>query len=319
MRATLCVFGLATAVMLVSWMPACSAQSQLEPVVKVNDTVLNQFDLDRVFNEMLPAMTFHSGITQEKREEYREEALQRLVNDELFYQEALRLNLEVEDEVEEEIKGTITRLGGKKQYREALKKAGITDREYEKIIRKKVLVEKIREVEIEKKTNVSEKEARDYFEANKKGFKRPEAWRLRHILISVAPNASTQEWEARRMRAEEALQKIKGGEDMASMAWEYSDDPYRVKGGDLGIVHGGRLIATLESAVRELDVGELSGVVQTIYGYHIVRVEEKIEPEQLEYEEVEEKIKKKLADEKRDELEKELIERLRAEARIEVY
>jgi parvulin-like peptidyl-prolyl isomerase len=313
------VFGLVVAVLLVLWVPACSAQSQSEPVVKVNDTVLSQFDLDRVFNEMLPAMTFHSGITPEKREEYRDEAIQRLINDELFYQEALRLDIEVGEKVKEARKSAITNLGGKKQYREALKRAGLMDQEYEKIIRKKMLVEKIREVEIANKASVSDGEARDYFENNKKGFKRPEAWRLRHILLSVAPSASTKEWEEGRMRAEEALRKIKDGEDMASVAWDYSDDPYRVKGGDLGIVHSGRLVATLEGAVRELDVGELSDVVQTIYGYHIVRVEEKIEPEQLEYEEVEERIMKKLASQKRDELEKKLIERLRAEARIEVY
>jgi parvulin-like peptidyl-prolyl isomerase len=121
------------------------------------------------------------------------------------------------------------------------------------------------------------------------------------------------------LRAEEALQKIKDGEDMASVAWDYSDDPYRVKGGDLGIVHSGRLAARLEKAVQNLGVGELSDVVQTLYGYHIVRVEEKKEPEQLEYKDVEGTIKTKLARQRRGELEGKMTERLKANARIEVY
>lgn len=319
MGVALGVSGIVVAITLVLGVPAYSAQSKSEPVAKVNDTVLSQYDFDRTFNEMIPAINFHSEITPEKREEYHDEALRRLINEELFYQEALRRDLEVGREVKEAVKGTIARLGGKKQFEEALKNEGLTEREYREIIRKKILVEKIREVEIDEKASISDEEARDYFEKNKKGFKRPEAWRLRHILISVAPSASSKEWEERKMRAEEALRKIKGGEDMASVAWEYSDDPYRVKGGDLGIVHSGRLVKTLESVVRELEIGELSDVVQTIYGYHIVRVEERIEPEQLNYDEIKGKLKKKLFIKKRDELEKKLIERLRAEARIKVY
>jgi parvulin-like peptidyl-prolyl isomerase len=312
MGVALGVFGLVAAVLIVLWVPACSAQSKSKPVVKVNDTILTQSDLNKTLNGLLPAKTFHSGVTPEK-------ALERLINNELFYQKALRLGLKADKEVKEAREGAIARVGGKKQYRKALKAAGLTDREYKEMTRKKLLVKKIRDVEIEKKSNVSDEEARDYFEKNKKGFKRPEAWRLRHILVSVAPNVPAEEWEKGRMRAEEALQKIKDGEDMASVAWDYSNDPYRVKGGDLGIIHSGRLVAALENSVRKLKVGEMSDVVQTIYGYHIVRVEEIIEPEQLEYEDVEEKIKAKLAEQRRDELEEKLIERLRAEARIEVY
>jgi peptidyl-prolyl cis-trans isomerase C len=319
MGVALGIFGLVAAVLVVLWVPACSAQSEPKPVVKVNDTVLNQVDLDRTLNELLPAMTFHSGVTPEKRKEYRDEALKRLINNELFYQEALRLDLKVEKEVKEARKSAIARVGGKKQYKKALKNAGLTEREYKEMTRKKLLVKKIREVEIEEKSIVSDEEARDYFEKNKNGYKRPEAWRLRHILVSVDPSSSAENWETRRKRAEEALQKIKDGEDMASVAWEYSDDPYRVKGGDLGIVHRGRLVSSLEEIVRKLDVGEHSDVVQTIYGYHIVKVEEKIESEQLEYEDVEKKIKMKLVGQRRGELEDKLIERLRAKASIEVY
>jgi peptidyl-prolyl cis-trans isomerase C len=314
------ISGLVAALLIVFlWVPACSAQYEPKPVVKVNDTVLNQVDLDRTFNEVLPAMTFHGGITPEKREEYRDEAMERLINNELFYQEALKLGLKVEKEVKEARESAIARVGGKKQYMKALKNAGITDREYKEMTRKKLLVNKIREVEIEAKSIVSDEEARDYFEKHKEGYKRPEARRLRHILVSVDPSASAEEWETRRLRAEEALQKIKDGEDMASVAWDYSDDPYRVKGGDLGIVHSGRLAARLEKAVQNLGVGELSDVVQTLYGYHIVRVEEKKEPEQLEYKDVEGTIKTKLARQRRGELEGKMTERLKANARIEVY
>lgn len=304
--------------LLLGWAP--EASSQLKAVAKVNGAVLTERDLGEAFNKIIPAAIFHGGISPERRQAYRDKAVEQMINDELLYQEAVRMGLKVSRRrIKEARQDAVERLGGKKRFKQALETHGITQDEYEQMLRKKFLIEEILEAEVSQKAEVTDEEAREYYGRNKSGFMRPEAWRLRHILISVDPSAPPEEWEARRKRAEEALEKIKGGEDMAQVAWDYSDDRYRVKGGDLGLIHSGRLVADLEAAVRELEVGELSGVVQTIYGYHIVRVEEKKEPEQLSYEEVEDKIKRQLSAKRSEQNRKNLIERLRAEAEIEVY
>jgi peptidyl-prolyl cis-trans isomerase C len=308
----------AVAAVLVLWTPACVAQPQ--PVAKVNDRIVTQYELDEAYNEIFPAASFHGGITPEKRAKYHERAINKVVEDELLYQEALRRGLKVDEAViEEDILKTIEKVGGKRPYEQALKNAGMTEDEYASKLRRRRLVERLRKVAIEEEATVSDEEARKYYDENEKTYMMPQSWRLRHILISVPPNALPEEWEAKKVRAEEALKKIKDGEAMAAVAWDYSDDPYRVKGGDLGMVHSGRLVAELEMAVRELDVGETSDVVTSIYGYHIVRVEAKTEPQQLEYDMVADKIKTTLSQERRLKLEEELLKKLKAEATIEVY
>lgn len=148
---------------------------------------------------------------------------------------------------------------------------------------------------------------------------RPEARRIRQIKISVAPNATAEEREQKRLKALEVHSKIKGGEDMGAVAWEYSEDKYRVKGGDLGLVHRGQLIPDLENEVFKLKKNELSIILETIYGFHVVRVEEIKNPEQLSLSDISTKIRAELTQKKEDQVRMELIRNLRAKAKIEIY
>jgi len=315
-RAIGLIFSVAAIVALA--VPAWSAQPK--PFAKVNDEVLTAFDFNEALNKLLPAASFHGGITPSTREKYRDKAMQRMIDDELLYQEAMKIGLKADKRaVKDEREAIIERSGGKAQYKQALEAVGFSDKEFQKKLEKRLLLKKVIEVEVDEKATVSDEEAREYYDKNKKSYLRPESWHIRHILISVPPNALQSQWDAARKKAEEALKKIKDGEDMASVAWDYSDDPYRVKGGDLGIVHSGMLVAELENAVKKLDVGEMTGVVQSIYGFHIARVEEKLGAEQLPYEDVADSIKKSIEKKRKAKLEKELIERLRADATIEVY
>ena len=148
---------------------------------------------------------------------------------------------------------------------------------------------------------------------------RPEARKLTHILISVKPSANAEERKLRRVRAQEVIDKIKAGEDMSTVAWDYSDDPYRVKSGDYGLVHKGRLQPDLEKEVFQIEPGRLSEIVETIHGYHIFRVEEVKAPEQLSLDDVHKKLQKELSEKKEKQLREALTTKLKGEARIEKY
>ena len=174
-------------------------------------------------------------------------------------------------------------------------------------------------VEVKDKAQASDEEIKAYYEANKKKFMRPEARKLKHILISVKPEATAEEWKAKKARAQEVIDKINAGQDMSVVAWDYSDGPYRVKGGDLGLVHRGRLYPTLEKEVFQLEPGRLSGIIETIYGYHVVRVEEVTLPEQMRLEDVYETVQKELTEKKEKQLQEALTAILRGNAQIEVY
>jgi peptidyl-prolyl cis-trans isomerase C len=251
-----------------------------KPVAKVNDTVLTEADLEAALNEIMPAGVFHGGFSSEKRATYRPQAFEKMIDKELFYQEALKIGLKVDEEIiQAEREKTIKRLGGEKKFKVALKKAGLSDEQYREKLKKKHLVKRLIVVEVKEKAQVSDEEVKAYYEANKNKFMRPEARRLIHILISVKPEATAEERKTKKARAQEVIDKINAGQDISAVAGDYSDGPYRVKGGDLGLVHRGRLYPTLEKEVFQLEPGRLSGIIETIYGYHVVRVEAVKPPE----------------------------------------
>jgi peptidyl-prolyl cis-trans isomerase C len=291
-----------------------------KPVAKVNDTVLTEVDLEAALNEIMPAGVFHGGFSSKKREEYKPQAFEKMIDKELYYQEAVKKGLKIDKEViKKERDKTIKRLGGKKKFKMALKNSGITDEQYREKLKKKHLVKRFITVEVKEKAQVSDEEIKAYYEANKKKFMRPEARRLMHILISVKPEATAEERQAKKARAQEVIDKINAGQDISAVAWDYSDGPYRVKGGDLGMVHRGRLYPTLEKEVFQLEPGRLSGIIETIHGYHVVRVEEVMPQEQMRLEDVYKNVQKELTEKKEKQLQEALTTKIRAEARIEVF
>jgi peptidyl-prolyl cis-trans isomerase C len=291
-----------------------------KPVAKVNDTVLTEADLEQALNEIMPAGVFHGGFSSEKRAKYRPQAFEKMIEKELFYQEAVKKGLKVDEEIiKAEREKTIERLGGKKKFKAALKKAGFTDEQYQERLKKKHLVKRFITGEIEDKARPTDEEIKDYYRRNKKKFMRPEARKVTHILISVQPEATAEERKLKKTRAQEVIDRINAGEDMSDLAWNHSTGPYKVKGGDMGLVHRGRLYPDLEKEVFQLEPGRLSGIIETIYGYHIARVEEVKAAEQLDLEDVYDKIQKDLTKRNVKQIREDLVASLRAQARIEKY
>jgi len=296
------------------------AAAFLKPVAKVNDAVLTESDMEDALNEIMPAGVFHGGFSSKKREEYRPQAFEKMIEKELFYQEAVKKGLKVDKGViEAERDKTIKRLGGNKKYEAALKKADFTDEQYRERLKKKHLLKQFITVEIEDKARPTDEEIKDYYQRNKKKFMRPEARKLTHILIAVQPEASAEERQLKKAKAQEVIDRINAGEDMSDVAWKYSMGPYRVKGGDMGLVHRGRLHPDLEKEVFQLEPGKLSGIIETIYGYHIVRVEEVKAAEQLDLEDVRDTIQKELTERNEKQIREDLVASLREQARIEKY
>jgi peptidyl-prolyl cis-trans isomerase C len=297
--------------------PALALQ---KTIARVNGASLTEADLEEALNEIMPAGRFHKGFSAEKRMSKRPQALEMMIENELLYQEAVKRNVKIEEErVKKDREKAIKRVGGKKKYKAALKREGLSDKQYQAKLRKKYLIERIVTIEVKEKAVASEKEVRAYYEKNKEKYIRPEARRLTHILISVKPSANAEERIAKKEKAQEVLGKIKAGGDMSMLAWDYSNGPYRVKGGDLGLIHKGRLDPILEKEAFQLEPGQLSNIIKTRYGYHIVRVEEIKASEQLSLEQVSKKIKEELTEKNETRLREAFIEKLRAQAQVEIF
>ena len=146
--------------------------------------------------------------------------------------------------------------------------------------------------EIIGKINLTEKDFQAYYDTHKKEFENPEMVRARHILVAVKPDATPEQKEAAKKKAEELLAKAKAGEDFAKLASDNTDDPgSKAKGGDLGFFTQGSMVGKFEQAAFALKPGEVSGVVETEFGYHIIKQEERKAAEQQPYESVKEQVK----------------------------
>lgn len=132
--------------------------------------------------------------------------------------------------------------------------------------------------EVIDKIVVTDEDTQIYYKTHQEDFRTPEMLRVRHILIRPVNPSNEQDRKAARSKAEEVLRRIKAGEDFAKLAAEVSDDSgSKDKGGDLGFLPKGRTVPDFEKAAFALKPGEVSGVVETPFGFHIIKAEERKE------------------------------------------
>jgi peptidyl-prolyl cis-trans isomerase D len=123
---------------------------------------------------------------------------------------------------------------------------------------------------------ITDEEAQKYYDENAAEFAEPESVRARHILFRVSSSTSEEEKAAIRARAEAALARLNGGEDFAAVAIELSEDQSNApQGGELGFFPRGRMVPEFEEAAFSVEPGKISGIVETDFGMHILKVEEK--------------------------------------------
>ncbi|MDA8104001.1 MAG: peptidylprolyl isomerase [Nitrospiraceae bacterium] len=291
-----------------------------KPVARVNGKVLTEKKLEEMIDAMLPKAIYHSTVTPEKRAEFRPKALEELIKTELYFQEAKRTGVAVKSaDVDEAVDRLRKRFKTEADFSKALASSGYTLDTLKDGIERNLIVTKFMEGEIIDKAKVSEQEVKENYEKNKKDHMRPESAKLLHILISVDPAATAEEKEAKRKEAADILARAKAGEDFEDLAYKHSNDAWSVKGGDLGLVHKGRLDPELEKAAFQCETGQICGLIETLYGFHIVKVVEKNPPVQLTYDEVKDKLRKQLEEKRIKEREADLLKRLKENAKIEVY
>lgn len=149
--------------------------------------------------------------------------------------------------------------------------------------------------EVVEKIKVTEEDKKLYYKAHQDEFMTPEMVKARHILILAGKAASEEDKKKAKEKAEDILKKAKAGEDFTKLASEFSEDPgSKPKGGDLGFFQRGRMVPEFDKAAFALKPGEISGIVETMFGFHIIKVDEKKEAVIEPYEQVKDKAAQKV-------------------------
>ncbi len=284
-------------------------------VAKVNGEDITRADLERAIDVLAPRTYFHANITAEKREKLVDEALDNIIERKILSQYAKKQGIKAIDaEVREYVANVADKLGEKKNFIAALKKANMDYDTFENEIKMDIEIKKLYDKEIKK--TYSEAEIKEYYEKNRFKFQEPVKAKVRIVYARNDPTKSDGKNIALK-KIKEAQLKIKEGAKFADIASKYSDAMSRVKGGDVGYTHKGMLDSAVDKVAFSLKVGEISEIVEDAKGFYLVNVEERIVPKAITFEEAKGKIKKSMISKIEKQRKKVLLDRLLKDAKIE--
>jgi peptidyl-prolyl cis-trans isomerase SurA len=259
------------------------AQEVLDRIVAV---VGNETILESELKMQMSLFLNQRGIEVKNAEEQsrlERELLDQMINDKLLLLAAqkdttIEVNSkEVESAVEDQWKNVKSEFSSEEAFEKQLKDEGLTESElrkkYREQIKNQMMTDRLISSKLSKVT-VSTKEVKDFYQAYKDSIPdQPEAVKLSHILLEIKPSQET--LDSLKRKAEKILELVKSGQDFAQLASMYSDDPSGKEGGDLGFFKKGDMIPKFEQVAFSLNPGEVSDVVETEFGYHIIKVEDK--------------------------------------------
>jgi peptidyl-prolyl cis-trans isomerase C len=217
----------------------------------------------------------------------------------LLYQESQKNNIQLEEaKVSEQIERIKKRFPSESEYKKALQGMKVSEAEIKTRIRQDMIIQEFVDKEIAVNVHVAEGEIRSYYDKNPNFFKQPETVRASHILIKIDPRADNSQKNKARREIEKVQERLKKGEDFATLARQFSEGPSKTKGGDLGFFKRGQMVKPFEEAAFALKPGEVSDIVETQFGYHLIKVFEKKPETVVSYDQSKDRIQQFLKQQK---------------------
>jgi len=243
----------------------------------VNDEVITLLELNREYTVILKEQEKRGVVSQDAAARLKRDVLTSMIDRKLIKQKIRELNIVI---TAEEITQAIEDIKRQnKMTQEALNAAllaqGITFEQYKAQMKSELERLRLMSQEVKAKIQVSEREIREYYEANSALFSEEPTYRARHIFLKVDKNASNDEIKKIMAKAADVMTEAKSNNDFVALAKKYSDDPGAAEGGDLGTFKKGDMIPEIEDAVITMKPGEISELVTTPAGFHIIKLEEK--------------------------------------------
>jgi len=252
--------------------------------------------------------------------ELRKNLLENLINRELLYQESVKKGINVDKaQVEMQLKQVKRHYPDEATYKKALERAHYSEAAVRLQLRRAIAIEKLIDQELRSKIQLTDRDAREYYDSHLDLFRRPPQIRASHILVKLSANPSKEEKEKALKKAKEIQKKIKQGADFAEMAKKYSDGPSAKRGGDLGYFSRGQMVKPFEDAAFAMDKGQVSDIVETAFGYHIIKVTDKRPEATIAFQEIKARLKKYLVDQKLQKMIRDYAEKLKGKAKIERF
>ena len=287
------------------------ATGYAEVIALVGEVPITSFELTRQTEKIMPFnVSYHGTVTDEKKQEVTAKALDDLIVRAYKINYAKSLKLAVEPgAVDKQLDAIKSRYSAEGDFQRAVKEE--TVRGLRDSI-ERALLEKIAEKKaVGAKVAVSDQDIRTFYDENKQMYFKSRQYRASHIFIKVEPTADEATHKQLLEKAQGLEKRAKAGEDFYNLAYYNSDDRTSYVGGDIGVFHEGQAGQELEDAMKKMEVGDISDVVESRYGFHIIKLTQRIEPRQMEFEDARPNIRALLEKNQRDALYQEWLENLK--------
>jgi len=251
-------------------------------VAVINDDVITQNELNRAFEPYAKNIeaSYRGPDRETVLQKNKEAVLQRLIDQILIEQEAKKSGMGAasikDEEAMELINGMLTKNRiSLKEYLEKMAEEGKTLEMVLKEVKTQMLRMKMLRREVQSKILVTDEEIGEYYNKHRQNYEGKEAVHLKQILLPAPPDMDRADRENVKQQALQLHERILKGEPFEMLAAQYSKGPAAAQGGDIGFVEKGVILPAVEKAAFSLSIGQLSGVIETELGYHIIAVVDK--------------------------------------------
>lgn len=273
------------------------------------------------FERALRAVEAQAGqpVPAERRNEIYRDVLEQLVSYHLLVQETKTRKIVVTDA---DLSGQLAQIKqqfpSEDEFTKALASQNLTIASLTEQMRQDMALSKLVESEVKPQIKVEETDIKQFYDQNPDRFQEPESIRASHILFKLDPGATDVQKKESRQKAEDVLKQVKNGGDFAALAKEHSDDGSAAQGGDLNFFGRGQMVPPFETAAFALKSGETSEIVESQFGYHIIKLTDRRPSRTVPLADVAARIGQFLTSQQQQEKTNAFINALRARGKVEI-
>ena len=295
-----------------------TAPSTQEVVARVNSKPIYAIELRRA-KKVITSGQPGLQIPADRQKEFDLQALNQIISAELLYQAGQKLETkDLDKQVAAKISQSKSRFPSEQEFDKTLQSMDMTTADLNDYTRRDIIIANFIQQTIASKVTVSDEESKKFYDQNPDKFSQSETVKASHILIGVDSKATEEEKKKAREKAEKLRKDLAGGADFATLAKENSTCPSSQKGGDLGYFGKGQMVPAFEQAAFSLKKDEMSNVVETQFGYHIIKLTDKKGAETIAYKDAKQRIEEYLKNQKISSAVTAFLEEKRKDAKIEI-
>jgi peptidyl-prolyl cis-trans isomerase C len=298
--------------------PAKPMPAQLPAVLaRVNGEPVTKIDFDRLIKNM--DARANQPIPVERRDQIFRQALDELVTYTVLSQETRARKVAVTDaEIDGNIQQMRSQFPDEPAFKKALDARGMTLDRLKSDTRIDISINKMMESEVATEPAPTDVQCREFYDKNPDKFKQDESVRASHILFRVDENADAATKKKAMDQAQSVLKEARAGADFAELAKKHSADGSAQQGGDLNFFTRGQMVPAFDQVAFTLKPGQISDIVTTQFGYHIIKVTDRKPASTVPFDQVSPRIKEYLTEQQKQKKANTFIESLKQKAKIEV-